>query len=43
MGSTLYQKGLDPKKHIINGNVKDNFWMMGKLGPVDPVQNYTSI
>ena len=35
--ATLFiKKGLDPKKHIINGNVKDNFWMMGEAGPCGP-------
>jgi alanyl-tRNA synthetase len=26
--------GLDPAVHIVNGNKKDNFWMMGDTGPV---------
>ncbi len=29
-------KGLDPKVHVVNGNVKDNFWMMGETGPCGP-------
>jgi len=29
-------KGLDPKVHVVNGDVKDNFWKMGDTGPCGP-------
>jgi len=28
--------GLDPKIHVVEGNRKDNFWMMGDTGPCGP-------
>ena len=29
-------KGLDPAVHVVPGNRKDNFWMMGETGPCGP-------
>ncbi|HEY2328973.1 MAG TPA: alanine--tRNA ligase [Verrucomicrobiae bacterium] len=28
--------GLDPYRHVVPGNRKDNFWMMGETGPCGP-------
>src|SRR5436853_1988236 len=35
--SRVFEKaGLDPAVQVVNGNKKDNFWMMGDTGPCGP-------
>jgi alanyl-tRNA synthetase len=34
--AAFQRAGLDPTIHVVNGNRKDNFWMMGDTGPCGP-------
>ena len=34
--SFFSQAGVDPKVHVVSGDRKDNFWMMGETGPCGP-------
>jgi len=41
LGRKVPRRRLDPKVHIINGNKKDNFWMMGEPAPAAHAANST--
>ena len=35
--AAIFEKaGLDPVVHVVDGGMKDNFWMMGETGPCGP-------